>query len=324
MNFLRFTACFLVLLSACVLPQPNELPDNFVSKKEQVAITLIREANESFLKGRYIDAEINYRKALYLFPNAVNTKVNLFNTLIRLGLFAEARGLLRELKDTDYAKYDLTLSRAIYAYLNMDFEQAIKSYQNVLTLPVKDPVQEGVKENVLQANAYEKISSNLSSLSFLVGKEEDSLCFAYQANFFAKNPRQKARVNRLRLALGLKDLYKESEDSQINIGQEQKDLLVLEAISRYLNADLNSALNIISQLEELLGAGINSYPEITLVHYLIDKIENRVDSEFDHEEALELISATYNDGKFGSQIRLYWPVDLIDHLVVIGQSQSKE
>lgn len=113
----------------------------------------VRKGNALFEKEKYTEAEIEYRKALELNPNDVETNYNLANTLYRTERGEEAgkiyQQLLKEIKLMPKERAaDLAHNAGNVAMKSKDYQAAIELYKESLR---RRPTDEETRFNLALA-----------------------------------------------------------------------------------------------------------------------------------------------------------------------------
>lgn len=112
---------------------------------------VIRQGNKAFEKDNFIEAELNYRKALENDPNSWRGNFNLGNAVYRQQNFDEAtRAFQRAIANQTNHK---ELSKAFYNYgnsllMNQQIPESIEAYKNALRL---NPEDEDARHNLAYA-----------------------------------------------------------------------------------------------------------------------------------------------------------------------------
>lgn len=306
---MRWTSLLLLLLlSACTLPVQDRENNSFVSSKEQDAIQLVREGNDYFLQGRFIPAELKYRQAMFLFPQADNIKVNLANTLLKTGQFDEGLSMASDLLEKEPENIDYLLLAAKIHLERNKIDRAIERYNDALSI---------AREKELKK--YEvKILDNLSALYFNIGEEEQALCYALQSFSLEKNPFKKGKFARLQTAYGLKDKMDIFPEQQ-NLNKNEEDFLFWRMQLAYAGRDYEQAKEILSQIKLLNHEVKELSTGIRFFDLLLNQPEDMTD-----KEKTEIIESLAPEEKIIDEVSLYWAADIIGKLEeYVGTIQSK-
>lgn len=185
-------ALFVLFFSSCALPKSTEQPQGLVPRKDILAVSLFREGASFFARGRLVDAELKFRQARYLFPDAENIRFNLAKTLSQLGAEGEAEELLEELLVNQPDSYDYLVGMAVIKKQAEKFSEAKDYYQKALEVAFLENNRQQVAE----------VARNLSVLAFSQGEIEEAVCFSSLAQGYNANEEQTVRHIRLLFGLG--------------------------------------------------------------------------------------------------------------------------
>lgn len=154
-------------LGSCAAPILEVQHTEFIPSKEQALIKVARDGLYYMKQSRFIEAELEFRRALYLNPKAVNLKLNLAYCLTRQGLYAEASEIYLDLIKHNPNNLDNRLAYAQMLTQSQDYSAAQHEFMTILNL--------SLDKNDLASAA--SVSESLSALNFTLGREEDALCF---------------------------------------------------------------------------------------------------------------------------------------------------
>lgn len=164
-----------LLLQHCALPTPPRATQ-FVGDRELAAVKFSRLGLAQMARGQLIDAELNLRQALYLYPNLSNLKQNLALVLSKQGEVEQAQEIFDDLLRSTTDPLALRLAQGDMFYFHGDFESAAKYYLAAY----------GLAEKAQKSQELARINRSLAVLYFKIGKEEQALCYSQQA--FALRP----------------------------------------------------------------------------------------------------------------------------------------
>ncbi len=192
MKVLVLSLILLLLFQGCALPRDVGSEQNFIERGDLRATNLGREGLNYYSRGRFQDAELRLRQALYLDPSADNLKLNLAATLQGVGLYAEAHQIFTELK----AKYPddpriFSAEASLYA-TERKYPEARRSYEQALTMYLASPTK-GIEAAAM--------ARSLANLMFRGGFEEDALCYSEQAVMLKLLADEVAKHGRLLIAM---------------------------------------------------------------------------------------------------------------------------
>ena len=288
-------------LISCTLPTAQKNPDDFVSLREQKAILYLKLGDDFFLKGRYVAAELEYRKALYLFNDFENIRINLINVLIRQGLFDQAQEELEILLNKDPKNPDFLALKALLYSEKQEYNVAISYYfeslNNIDSL------------DLAQRNRYkELIYNNLSTIQFKLGLENEAIENAFNAYKVNKNYFQKARLAKLQIASGREEIFYDDLGELERLNNQKIEYIANHLIVLFLKNEFNLAKNLSSRIKETSGYSTSIMPQVELINYLLnDKRDiesgvNKID-----EKTQEFLDNLHNN----EQVKLYWPLGLL-------------
>lgn len=174
-------------LSGCALPRSEYADQQFVSRPELTAVSLAKDGMGYASQGRFIDAELNFLGANYLYPDAQNIQENLALVLIETQQFERAEKILVELSSKWPARVRYKSALARLHLRNSRYDLARKIYMEIFydALQRLDPI-----------TAADSARS-LSVLFFQLGVEESALCFSELA--LLERPDDLEREKHLRL-----------------------------------------------------------------------------------------------------------------------------
>ena len=188
--------CLLVVClsaGACAVPRWDQPDQTFVSDNELSAAALDRQGLNFAAQSRLVDAELKFRQALYLYPQAETISFNLAVVLDQAGLTEEAISIYNEL----LARYPEAIQYRVglgHAYLSsQNFDLAVKHYSLALSL----------SEKLNNKKAQSDIARSLSVIYFSAGQEEQALCYSRLAQALDdSSPEEMVRHMRLMIGTG--------------------------------------------------------------------------------------------------------------------------
>ncbi len=302
----------LVLLMGCASPDVRR-PQKLVSDKELLAIALVREGSTNFAQSRFMDAEIKFRQALYLYPDAQNIQRDLAISLGKLGFLSEAEQLLARLPNE---ASQITLLKAAMYYENGELAKARAAYMQALgDLLTNNKTQQALD-----------VTRSLAVLEFLQGHEEEALCYSYSA-FALANPGvssptvldEGVRHAKLLLALGAVRSSQEFATKLIDPKVTQGDARVYFnlALTNYALGDVKNAINNVVKSKESGATDRGLDAQLNLLNFLAKKAdtsEDRKDSQqASEEDNLESLHAQALEVA-QQALALYLPLEVLDDL----------
>lgn len=243
---LSFSFLLLVLGGCAGLESPYS-DQRFIPREELNAVMLAREALFEAKRSRFVDAELKYRQALYLEPEAWSVWEGLAVVLAQQGSIEEARAIYARLLDRAPESTDLMLSLARMEFEAEEYERAAEIYERLLEL-VLDKNQQLLAKDIAQ---------NLAVVYFRIGREEQALCFGSYVTFLGGDRFDWYRYARLLNALGFPEMSAQSlarlQDEQVEAARDPQ-LLVQRAMASFGNAATADAAQALDILDEL---GVN-------------------------------------------------------------------
>ena len=293
---MRVFVFLLVLLVACTLPKGQQAPEDFVTSSEQETIQFVRIGNDYYRQGRFVLAELEYRKALHLFPEAQNIQVNLANSLIKTRQLDEAGEIITDLLDSEPDNIEYVLLASKLADESDEYAQARQYYLGAADLSFE---QDRKKYLV-------GIFQNLSSLSFRLANEEAAYCYAQQAlELSGKGLQQKQRLSRLASALGIKKTFKLGDGK---ISQADRERLSWDLMLAYASGEMESMEELLAQISVLEGED----GKLLSVEEYIKAMSQESEGSADELGNLkELQTQLLPEGELSPSSALYWPAKLI-------------
>ncbi len=297
----HFLLIIWLYISACALPnEALRQVESFVPKEEQVAIQLVREGSDYFLKGRYYNAEMKFREADFLFPKQKNIEINLINTLIKSQQFDAAKDSITQLSRRLPEDLDVMILYAKYYQAIGNYQAAIERWNASLVMARKFEVID------YQAT----IAENLSAIYFLIGEEDLALQYEGHSFHLLNNPEVKANYARLQVALGL-DRF--SEDLKVNpnrLSKLDQDFLTWQLLMTQV-ANAEHSTKLINQMRLFNGEKTKLSLDLQFLE-IISKIEIAPEDKDALQE--KILPALWREGSLKPDVRLYWPINLIQDL----------
>lgn len=186
-------------LGGCALPRPVAVErQDFVSKKDVLVASLVRQAQSDYLRGRYQDTEGGLRKALHLAPDTTQVSLNLARVLSKNGQLPEAmkifeRILLRKPKD-----FVLTTFVGESLYEAGEYEKAEQFFDRSLELiALAQKEMRPVETKDIEAAERSKVVT-----AFRRSDIEGAICLAHETFVRGPNPENVIKLARLELAFG--------------------------------------------------------------------------------------------------------------------------
>lgn len=309
-----FSVLILISLCSCALPAPEFEKQQFVPRKDIVANSLYQEGLTLYKSGRFIDSEMKFRQALYLFPEAENIRSSMALVMKSNGLYAEAEAIYRDLveKYPEVNEYKYNLADTLYR--KGDISAAFEYFNQALL---------GFEEDLDTVKAA-AISRTMASVNFLRGREEDAFCFSQIAYSYTPDQIQMVRHIKILFALGFYNRAKSLIDIVVSAVPETKDpsLLKLAAMNYYALSDMEEAKN-------LMQRAIDHQTSLKVIEPELETIKNVFafkfpdwqsetigEEEIEEEEKPQFV--------FNEQVTLYWPHNLVSAYYEYMESQSTE
>jgi len=316
------TVLIATIVAACAPPAPDS-PQEFVPREDLVTVALFREGLSLYGQSRFADAELKFRQALYIFPEAKNAKLNLAHTLVKQAAYPEALAIYSALLDKSPDEPELLIGLAELYYAALDFGQATHYFTQVLN---------GALERNEMALAA-RMARNLSILNFRAGNEEDALCYSENALAWDRNPDQINRHARLLVALGQGQKAKGLIEEFIGTTERKRDpqLLYVLSIANFSINDYKGALEKVTESAEQGGRERGLELQISLVktlaHHALPeepKAPDVEESEEDDPEKKAAMRESLDRELAISTVALYLPPNLLDLFKVMmhGHEQT--
>lgn len=177
--------CLCLGLMGCAIPReqttfsiPSGNPEGgaFLSSQQLLVAGLVSESLRYGKKGRFFEAEVRLRRALYLDPSNNNIAFNLAVVLAQSGSTEEAMDLLEDLRvrlrnppHVLVALADIYNAEGRYSKARELLKEAFQTYKRA--------------ENLPQAAS---LSRSISNIALAEGLEQEALCYSSEA--FALDP----------------------------------------------------------------------------------------------------------------------------------------
>ncbi|RMG41894.1 MAG: hypothetical protein D6719_07540 [Candidatus Dadabacteria bacterium] len=303
----------------------------FVSKKEVLGVTLAREGLHYYSKGRYVDAELKFRQALYLFPEADNIRLNLAVVLDRVGQYQESISNYQKLLGHDPDELIFWAGLAHVYVSSGDYNRALKIYRQSLIKALDD-------KDFKRAASF---SESLAALNFKLGFEEEARCYSELA--YVLDSGQLQLENYLKLLVATNQITR-SKSLLAALEPRQRSPFVMEqfAILEYLDGNYQRAASMIANaLENNHNPGLNLELELIkeLIHNRLPDLpasdeqfvdsqsaEPVVESESDKLEQIEEEKRKrierISNFLSGATV-LYWPEEILTELKEIISQENE-
>lgn len=320
--------CAAFFIQSCALPRPEFEDQQFVPKKDVISASLVNDGLALYRAGRMQDAELKFRAANYLYPEAENIRANLALTLKSLGLRDEAFSIYEELIKSNPKRIDYRFALADGYYQFKDYPRALKLFRQVF----EDYVANSEFAKAVAA------ARTISSIYFLTGDHQGALCYSSVALDLGPGRPEMIRHVRVLTAVGL---FKEADALlQGLIAAEPpalEDVMVLKqlAISKYALKDSENAF----KYTDLAQSGSISLEEqdaeLLFLSYLMrtelekqkaaqkekeggEDGDEKSDEELEKERA-ELVKVR----NMNPLISLYWPYNLLEAYHAIPEEEDE-
>lgn len=303
--------CSLLLVACALTPNDRTGGQSFVSVRELDTVELAQQAMSMFNKGRFIDAELYFRQALYLTPDAANLQLNLAAALERSGSYDESEQIYKKLmkSSSDDLKVRLGYARLLVSALR--FDEALENYEQIR-------IRAAARGDVESAAAATR---SMATLSYRIGREADAQCQLRLALTYRANLEDTSALLDVMLGRGF---YTEAQLIAEGFAAEHnvtKDPLILWARGRALFGTSNFAL-----ARDVAQAGLaipGANPAILnrlrfLFHvstFMLTKpnlaaLPNEILSEGD-DAHVDLRKALLGVKDLNAVATLYWPANLV-------------
>lgn len=297
-----FSIALCILTAGCALP--TDAPKSSVPEKELLAASLMTEGNEYHGGGRFIEAEMTYRRVLMLYPESDYAKSNLALTLQAMGSdLDESRSLYEELIALRPLNFDYQFGLANTLIKQKRYEYAVATLEELIRL-----AEENLKFPVASIAAR-----NLAVLHFSLGREEEAICASHRAYLNDSSREQQIRHTRLLLATGhtasaerfLTSAIK-PEDFVKLVGNDPFLFYVRSAVA-FANKDYMLSLKLARDALDFAVSDQELKYELDLMtDVLLTKL-----APSDSEEHKVRTQTLVKDRKAEGAATLYWPSDLL-------------
>jgi len=299
-------------LSCCAPPQPS-IPDShgFVTEQELSTVRAAQLGEQYFRQGRFVEAEMQYRKALSRFPTADNLRESFALVIAANGQEELAIDELERLS----AKYPNS-----YRYVVRIAEILLKSGDSSSALRYLSRAGEVAKSvNDIEGQIY--ISRLLSHLYFAQGAEQEALCASHDA-LELSNYREQQKIEHAKVLMAM-NRFKDAVQlfpapaTDLAALKENDDILIVRALAAFNAKDLQQVKGFKDQGEV---SGIDD-PKVKAEISLIDRCLEPQKEDQTSEELEESLSGI---PQLKSINQLQWPIELYEcwnKLIESGQKQ---
>jgi len=302
---------FSCLLLSCAPSIPDPGAGTFILKDEISTVELARQGFILAGQGRNIDAELLFRQARYLSPEAPNLKENLALVLAEAGHFDESKRLFEELLQSapKSLRYMNGLGRLYYVTKRYDL--ATEQYLKVWNLAA----------DVNDIATLARTARNLAVVRFIVGDEEGAKCYSAQSVTLQPDITETARHARLLIGLGnyneaiaFTGRYLQSQGGT-NVAQSAPGVVLMLGIAQAGVGQFEAARRASESIISSQGIDPAVLADANLLRYISLKYApaspltgDREEKELDDEEIDVLLSALSEDEK------LVWPDNLVQEI----------
>lgn len=306
-----FLLMLVVMLSACALPRDlRPRPESIIAADPKV-INLSREGLYYYAKGRYPEAELKLRQALYISPDLPNIRFNLALALSQSGSVKDSLEIidaLIESANTPKQAFEYKFAKARILILAREWGAA-----EALLYEMKNASIE-----LVDFPNIALVSRSLSVLHFRVGKEELSFCDSLLSSSLQPNLEELKRHGRLLLGLGYFNQIERNFQSQPGMPVDA-DTMLISALANYGLGSLDSVAKNIDVLEDLGGLSPEREVEKHVLSMLMERnLLESPESGLD-EEAKSALSEKFfeeveelKDLRVDQVAKLYWPFPVVD------------
>lgn len=300
----------LLFLSACALPAPEREAQEFVPDSELEAVSLVHEGLDFYNRGRFFDAELNFRLSLHLFPNALNIKENLAVVLRSEGLTDEALVLYKELLTVDPKSSRYLTGLAQTYVVAGEFALARKVYEQVL-------------EQAIETGDNGLVSSHSRSLAVIawrLGDEESARCHSEVAMRAQENAGELSRHARMLLAVGdFKTAQSLIESFSANHPEvKPASVLTISAMTKFAKSEFLESKEYLDEALAIRQVEPGLHYELSVMRELLNERlaaasgnEAEPEHELSDEEAEEILNL-FSKEAFNANVVLFWPAPLLE------------
>ncbi len=306
---MRIFIIFVILLfCSCASPVPDFEKQTFIPKREVVVNSLYQEGIAQYRSGRFIDAELKMRQAIYLYPEAENLRSNLALILKSSGLYEESNQIYLDLIQRYPEAYDYKFALAESYHRQKKNQESSALFRELMYDFEKLP----------EISKAAHSARSLANLYFIEGYEVDSYCSSAEAFMYSADADQRVRHIRILLALGYSKQAEEMLLPLIEQPSDIKDLAILKLASLvYFGVnDIEQSKKFMTLAKENQTAGLKEFDaelekirQIILDKYPDEKTPEELELEKEREEQEE---EELPELIFSEQSLLYWPAGLVE------------
>ena len=299
--------CIFALCSCAVAPVEVNQQD-FIAERELDAVTIARRGLVYFEKSRFVDAELAFRQALYIRPDADNLRFNLALALEQQGQYEQAEQILKALieKKPEAIVYINALGHLYNSAYR--FEEATRQYKKSLELAYDREVGPQAAE----------ILRSLATIAFRIGDEDSAICYSEEALKAQKSPIQLRRHVKLLIARtesdrGIKAIEGHRKEGGSGAGNSDPELTHLLALAYFDLGELEKSKELLEPIKTKANVDPLILSDIVLLDFIYSRNnlnEGAEDEDYeveDEEEVPQLLLA-----ELPTEKSLYWPITLLD------------
>ena len=282
-------------LASCALPRPDN-QQNFVPDRELVAVSLARQGLGEMGRSQFLEAELLFRQALYISPQARNIKLNLALALGQLGQTDEALAIYEDFLRFAPESLDAHLALANLYHTSGNFAAAEEYLLRTLQLAT-------VHGNSDKASVARK---SLVSLYFETGREEEALCLSDELLTAQSGPDQIFSHLKLLMALGL---YARADREitaylALHEGAQQGRQIFEQALAAYALGRDNDAANLLASALEGRARESGLGLEVDVLSWLLKHDDTDLKTRDD-------LQRRFGEGHIPSAFSLFMPPRLL-------------
>lgn len=303
-----------ILLFGCALPREERVNQSFVPDKELFAANLVKEGLNYYGRSRYVEAEMRFQQALYLFPNLDGVKQNLAVVLEDQGRFEEARDIYLELRTRKEGTNSFLLSLGRVSVRLGQYTDAEDYFQQGFDMAWE----------TADWGWAAMFARSLSSLYFRLGDEERANCYSGIALDLKVDVEEAYRHSRLLAAMHLVGANERLLDKFLAMGGVFKGMsLVSQRAEAHLaKAQYQEAFDSAKESMMLTMDRPEAQFETRLALLIADRLRTKTPEEIEKAEENADETAAHEleillDPRLDGSNTLYWPLKMLDDLAQI-------
>lgn len=302
-------AILILTFSSCAVPRGRAAPEEFISRRDVSGVELVREAIALYRRKRLVEAELAFRQAEFLYPNAKNIKLNLAAVLSDIGSYDEARAVYNKLLKADPESLEILEGLAAVEIASGNFSEAVKKYDRLYQIVTK-------RKQFELASRYAR---NAAVASFRNGSIEEAVCYSSDALSLKPRPDELIRHVRLLMGLGMYQGALNAIATRVPGPQVEAnpELLHQRALLHFALGEYEKTVE--SEIVALEFARVPNLSQSEMDYVRVLALRELGELEGDNEDEQEILNYT----PLQEKIRLYWPGNLIERIVELKKGSNE-